>query len=357
MHVVKDYNKMDDLFSCDLSESVGTGSLSLDTNGGTNQEFQQYLTKVESDGHAPLFILVSERPGLYYLEVSDGSRGWVGTYSYKNIQQVAKEGKMVEEHVALDTKRALTGDNTTGAVYIYTAIENSSKDTLELTWKKQLTSNNDVKITLGQVVLEACHDMELHARIMDHAVMEIQHLRANIVELTKAKKRLTEERVAVLKRFEQCVNIKEEIEGDLYGKFKLVLNEKKAKVRGLMESLKRDQKDMVTTATTGKRSHAPNETTPTIESTDDEVSDIDDKATPSPKSKQEINTGTDALMDDNWETGVASSPPVKRRKRIKNPPAPRVIPRPSLANKRSASRDSEDTSEKMVDSQDLINMM
>lgn len=353
---------MDDLFSCeapsiDGCSSAQYSSVEADANGSNHQ----YLMKIEPDGdvlHAPLFMLVSERSDLYYLEVSDGTHTWIGTYAYDSMQGVAKHAKMSVNDVAMETRMALTGsinDQQDGSVqseYVYIAIPNPRDNSIQLTWKKQLADNSNIKVTLGEVTLEPCQDDEVHARIMEFAVMEIRNLKRNISKLTKTKKQLTEERAAALKRLEQCVDLKEEIEGDLYGKFKLVLNEKKAKVRGLMETLKKVKEGSVT-ITTNKQSL----TTSTLndESTDDEV-DSDAASIPSPKTSVPVKHKQTLLEDQQQDEGL--SPPVKKRKRTKNQTTGSVIlsrpsaATPTTANRRSSSRENDD-----IQSQDLINMM
>ncbi|NXN14976.1 XRCC4 protein, partial [Indicator maculatus] len=56
--------------------------------------------------------------------------------------------------------------------------------------------------------------------------------------LKKENERLLSEWSDVEKRLEKCVEAKEELEADLYSRFVLVLNEKKAKIRNLQKLLK-----------------------------------------------------------------------------------------------------------------------
>ena len=307
---------MDDLFSCDSSSLGGSGSLERDTVDRHNEEF---LVKIvpEGDDCSVLYMLVNIRPDVYYLEASDGINTWLGTYPHSNIASVAKNAKMAENDVAMETKRALTTGGFQSEEYTYTAVKHHKDNSLEITWKKYLATDN-VKFTLGRVVLETCSDNQLHSRIMNFAVSEIIALKDTIVELKKEKDRYSNERTAVLQRLEKCVNLKEEIECDLYGKFKLILNEKKAKVRRLMESLNRASSNQVTE----KRTHSTAAVPPSTDSTDDEVSESDSNNvtshTPSPKSKVGgAFKGADSLLKDDWQPEI-TSPPAKRRKRTKN---------------------------------------
>lgn len=84
-------------------------------------------------------------------------------------------------------------------------------------------------------------------------------LKSRITQLEREKVRLIDERKIALEKYEQCVNVKEEVckpwggtyqqgivttlqvEVELYSKFKAVLNEKKDKIRQLIEELESQQ--------------------------------------------------------------------------------------------------------------------
>ena len=311
---------MDDLFSCDL-DSQSLGSTYSDTNDSKTDG--QSLFKVELDGDFEvLFLLVSERPDLYYLEVTDGLDAWTGSYPHSNIEKIARDAKMAESNVALATKQALTGKQGGQSEYHYTATKSQlgvKKCGIDFTWKKQLASNDDIKFTLGSAFLEPCSDKQLQTRLLNFSVTQMSRLQQTILDLKNVKEQLATDRAGVLKRLEECVNIKEEIEGELYGKFKLILNEKKAKIRRLMESLNRQQQGGGARKCNNDNSSTPPQTTL---STDEEVSDDMETrgvaTTPSPKRKKPVEfTGTSLLQDDEGQEDVIS-PPLKKRKRTKN---------------------------------------
>ncbi len=311
---------MDELFSCHL-DSQSLGSTYSDSNDSTSDG--QSLFKVEPEGDfAVLFLLVSERPDLYYLEVTDGLDTWTGSYPHSNVKKIAQDAKMAESNVALETKQALTGKQGSQSEYHYTAAKSQlgvKNCGIDFTWKKQLALNDDIKFTLGSVFLEPCSDKQLQTRLLNFSVTHMSRLQQTILDLKKDKQQLATDRAGVLKRLEECVNIKEEIEGELYGKFKLVLNEKKAKIRRLMESLNR-QKGGGARKSNNDTSSTPPQTTL---STDEEVSDNDTKTrgvatTPSPKRKKPVEfTGTSLLHDEEGQEDMIS-PPLRKRKRTKN---------------------------------------
>ena len=97
--------------------------------------------------------------------------------------------------------------------------------------KKYILTDN-VKFLLGSVTLSPHHD-EGAATLLDFAVSSLQEMG----DLQKENTRLASEHQGALSRLEKCTNLQEDIEKDLFGKFKVILNEKKAKIRQLMERL------------------------------------------------------------------------------------------------------------------------
>ena len=65
----------------------------------------------------------------------------------------------------------------------------------------------------------------------------LQQSQQEIDDLRKENTRLASERQGALSRLEKYGNLQKDIEKDLFGKFIVVLNEKKAKIRRLMEQL------------------------------------------------------------------------------------------------------------------------
>jgi DNA-repair protein XRCC4 len=106
---------------------------------------------------------------------------------------------------------------------------------MELTWKKHILTNN-VKFLLGSVTLNICREQGA-IQLLDFAVSALEENQQEIGDLQKENHRLASERQGALARLDKCANLQQDIEKDLFGKFKVVLNEKKAKIRRLMEQL------------------------------------------------------------------------------------------------------------------------
>ena len=316
-------SNIDDLFSCEDEELEAQSQTNITTtptyssNDDLVGQGGQYLIKLETEGDYPiLYLLVHDRPDVYYIEATDGQMTWAGAYSHQTTKEVAKSAKMPERDVVMETRQALTGESQTSSKYLYTTSRNTTDNSLEFVWKKHLIADN-IKFTLGTIVMETQISNVLHAKMMDHAVSKIYELRAVIHDLNLEKERLLSERSAALKRLEKCIDLKDEVESDLYGKFKVVLNEKKSKIRRLMDSL-----NYVSTQqqeATGKRKNGELErqTSPTRreDSSDEDAENLEEK-TPSPKAKETAGSKFpgESLLKDDWQTET-TSPPVKRRKR------------------------------------------
>ena len=146
------------------------------------------------------------------------------------LEQVA----MDEDKFKEETRKALTRQNLGILNFVYSAAKKGSGQ-MELTWKKHILADN-VKFLLGSVTLNLCRDQGA-TRLLDFAVSALEENQQDIGDLQKENMRLSSERQGALSRLEKCANLQEDIEKDLFGKFKVVLNEKKAKIRQLMEQL------------------------------------------------------------------------------------------------------------------------
>lgn len=116
--------------------------------------------------------------------------------------------------------------------FVYSTVKKES--IIELTWKKHILSDN-IKFLLGSVTLSLCKDQDATS-LLNFAASALEVNQQEIGDLQK-NNRLSSERQGALAHLEKWVNIKDEIEKDLFGKFKVVLNEKKAKIHRLIEQL------------------------------------------------------------------------------------------------------------------------
>ncbi|XP_030848819.1 DNA repair protein XRCC4 isoform X2 [Strongylocentrotus purpuratus] len=156
-------------------------------------------------------------------------KAWKGTFG--DIQENAKCIDLQEDELVDLTRKALTRQNMGDINFEYQV--SSKKNKVELSWKKVVSS---VKFQVGKVSLDAVSSsQETIQDTLLHSIETITDLKGSIYRLESENDRLSNERKQALTRLEKCVVQKEEMEGDLYGKFAVIVNEKKAKIRELKD--------------------------------------------------------------------------------------------------------------------------
>lgn len=350
---------IDELFSGGGSPQQDCSPPPLSLPAGRTIKEEEVLLRLETEGACPaLYALVESNEHSFLIQATDGSRAWSGVLQHAALMEMAEKVKMTFEELLDVSRKALTGEKVEGMEFLYSTslVGKEGEEKLELVWKKLLVSGG-IKVHLGSVEMDAHIPQLVFCRMLDHAITMMATLQVGIKDLEVEKDRLTSERNVALQRLDKCVSLKEELEQDLYGKFKLVLNEKKAKIRRLMESLEhlsnqqQQAKSAEPAATTSR-----NDRDETDDDTDDDMSQ-----TPSPKSDQPVSEsappppaamteGISSLLTSDWQDD-RTSPPVKRRKRQprntdKRPEIPRVTRTLSARRqRRSASRNSEESME------------
>lgn len=115
-------------------------------------------------------------------------------------------------------------------------------DTKELNWKK-ITSTN-VKYSIGSVTLQKSNSSEVN-NILRYATDTITELKNELKQSHLARSKIEAENTTLFNRMEDFSKIKIELEGELFAKFVLILNEKKSRIRELkneLENLKSEKK-------------------------------------------------------------------------------------------------------------------
>lgn len=312
------------------------------------------------------------------------------------IEQVSlDEDKFKEE-----TLKALTRQNLGILNFVYSVSKKGGGGQMELTWKKHILTNN-VKFLLGSVTLNICREQGA-IKLLDFAVSALEQNQQDIGDLQKENHRLASERQGALTRLEKCANLQEDIEKDLFGKFKVVLNEKKAKIRRLMEQLSNVSTQLSQLQQSMKQSASKPAAPPATDDSgtenrrgrreakrgQDSDGETDDEMvhSPSPMVTAEHAPSTptppppgpelpiESLLGDPNEREI-SSPPVKRRKRnvgasskVKGQPV--ELPRPPSISRssssaqssgkvrvRTTSSESKKSEEESIESDDLLQLL
>ncbi|CAH1252134.1 XRCC4 [Branchiostoma lanceolatum] len=198
------------------------------------------LCKLQAGGQ-PFFLLTNVvqngREG-FQLTLCDGLTAWTGHVDGDDMQEMADESGMEFETFAEESVRALTRENM-GDITFHYSVEIQEEDVTcrQFSWKKYIPSEK-VRFQLGSIKLrEAVTPSEAMQQIFDHALGKVEELKHTISDVQKEKDRLSWERTKALERLEKYVAQKEEMERDLYAKFVVVVNDKKAKIRQLKDEL------------------------------------------------------------------------------------------------------------------------
>ncbi|XP_022604439.1 DNA repair protein XRCC4-like isoform X4 [Seriola dumerili] len=170
----------------------------------------------------------------FQLLLTDGQDAWRGEVSEAAVRTEAEELEMQRERYIQDLQQALTG--TGGSVtYSFTLTPSPPGPALTLAYEKV---QKDISFRLGSVSLQAIPEpAEAVRELLVHSLQRgntLEHQNQNLEEENQRLRREQQRITAELKRY---TGGKEALEAELYSRFILVLNEKKAKIRSLQETV------------------------------------------------------------------------------------------------------------------------
>lgn len=171
----------------------------------------------------------------FAITLTDGQSAWTGTVCESAISQEADDMAMEKEKYVEELRKALLSGAGLATEYKF----NFSKESCHFSFEKNL---KDVSFRLGSFNLEkVASPAEVIRELICDCLDTVAENRARNEHLQKENERLLRDWNDVQGRFEKCVSAKEALEADLYQRFILVLNEKKAKIRSLHKLLSEAQ--------------------------------------------------------------------------------------------------------------------
>ncbi|KAM6303380.1 DNA repair protein XRCC4 [Podargus strigoides] len=192
---------------------------------------------------------VSDPEAMYFLQVSwekdlgtgfgiilcDGQYAWTGKVSEAEISKEAADMEMNREKYVEELKKALiTGEESVGK---YNFAVSRDEENMECCFSYE-RNLKDASFRIGSLKLQkVLSTAEVVKELIGDCLDCLGRLQVKNEHLQKENERLFSNWSDVEKRLEKCVEAKEELEADLYNRFILVLNEKKAKIRNLQKLL------------------------------------------------------------------------------------------------------------------------
>uniref|UniRef100_UPI0037E90047 DNA repair protein XRCC4 n=1 Tax=Semicossyphus pulcher TaxID=241346 RepID=UPI0037E90047 len=172
----------------------------------------------------------------FQLLLTDGQDAWRGDVSEAAVREEAEELEMQTERYIQDLQQALTETDTSSTYsFSLTPSPPGRSSTVTLAYEKV---QRDISFRLGSVLLQAVPEpAEAVREILLHSLQRGNTLLHHNHKLEEENERLRGEQQRIAAEMKRYAGGKEVLEAELYSRFVLVLNEKKAKIRSLQETV------------------------------------------------------------------------------------------------------------------------
>ncbi|XP_015261316.1 PREDICTED: DNA repair protein XRCC4 [Gekko japonicus] len=168
--------------------------------------------------------------------LTDGQLAWAGRVTEDEISKEAADMEMEREKYIEELQKVLLFRGQTDKYNFDISKGEASGECLNFSYEKNL---KDVSFRLGSMDLQAVSSpAETIREMISYCLHSIMGLQTKNEDLRKENERLLSDVDDLQGQLLKCVEAKEELETELYKRFILVLNEKKAKIRSLQQCLK-----------------------------------------------------------------------------------------------------------------------
>ncbi|XP_062290975.1 DNA repair protein XRCC4 [Scomber scombrus] len=172
----------------------------------------------------------------FQLLLTDGQDAWRGEVSEAAVSDEAEELEMQKEKYVQDLRQALT-DTNSSVTYSFSLTPSppNCSSTITLAYEKV---QKDISFRLGSVSLNVVPEPAEAVRgLLTHSLERGNTLERHNQALDEENQRLRQEQQRITAELKRYAAGKEALEAELYSRFVLVLNEKKAKIRSLQETV------------------------------------------------------------------------------------------------------------------------
>ncbi|KAM7024230.1 DNA repair protein XRCC4 isoform 3-T3 [Acridotheres tristis] len=204
------------------------------------EKMEKTLNRIHpvSDPEATYFLQVSWEKDLgtgFSLLLSDCQCAWTGKVSEADISREAADMEMDREKYVEELRKALIAAEESAGRYNFVISRDEQNKACHFSYERNL---KDGSFRLGSLKLqEVPSPAEVVKELIGYCLDSLAKLQAKTEHLQRENEKLFCNWSDVEKRLEKCVEAKEELEADLYSRFVVVLNEKKAKIRNLQKLL------------------------------------------------------------------------------------------------------------------------
>ena len=295
-----------------------------------------------------LFILACCEEGSITVKVSDGDHTWQGNLSQEQLQGMADSCKM-SFHSYLDETWKAFSRKSLGDLLLAYFIKPLEGGGIQFVWKKKIADG--ILFQLGAIDLCPAPKQMTHCSLLEHCIGQMDALSKKVQELEDNCAQLNADKRAALEQLQHQYSTQGDLEDTLYGRFKLVLNEKKSKIRKLMELKAHltEQNEELQHQVWETKSKGPSPTT-----VDEETVDKDERV----KKLSTTVSPLESLLSDTVHRPSSSPPPTKRHRPNKPTKTRTEIPHPPNITVRAKTENDANTTAKIsVDSNDLLEML
>ncbi|CAM4951281.1 unnamed protein product [Rotaria socialis] len=181
-----------------------------------------YFIKIIDDKSERYYVksTIDEQNNTILIHLTNCKYSWVGILNEEQIRVLAKKfPSESNDSFYSHTQRAFSKGNTTkidGRTYVFTC-KNLEHNRLEFVWKEKVEALNSLKI-IGSIELQERPNEEVLNKIMDYTIDEMQILRSENEQKIDEIQRSSSQLNKALEAVKRTVDLKEQLESDLYRK-------------------------------------------------------------------------------------------------------------------------------------------